>query len=88
METIIYKIKKGDTLQSLKKQFGCGEQSIIPSEFEEGDRVVIRLGKEKFYIVKPQDTLQSIAAKLNIKTEDIIKKNGSNTIFVGKHLRI
>lgn len=88
MDIIVYKIKKDETLNSVAKKFCVNTSAIFPQKFERGDRVVIRLKSKKLYIVKPGDTLPSIAANLGISTEELIKTNGSKTIFVGKHLFI
>ena len=88
MDIIIYKIKKDETLNSVAKKFCVNTGAISPQKFERGDRVVIRLKNKRLYIVKPGDTLPSIAATLGISIEELIKINGSKIIFVGKHLFI
>ena len=98
-----YIIKKGDTLYSIANKYNVnindlkqinnlnnnilniGEQLIIPTntKIEEVDNY-------ETYIVKPNDTLFSIAKMYNVKVEDIKKVNNlsSNTLSINQQLLI
>lgn len=88
MESIIYKIKENDTLESLSKKFGVPKSNFSTQTFETGDRVVISLKVSKTYIVMPGDNIQKISAKLGITEAELLKKLDGTTIFVGKHIVI
>ena len=98
-----YIVKKGDTLYSIANKYNVnindlkqinnlnnnilniGEQLIIPTntKIEEVDNY-------ETYIVKPNDTLFSIAKMYNVKVEDIKKVNNlsSNTLSINQQLLI
>lgn len=87
MKSVIYKIKKEDTLESIAKMFGVQPSQITPQKFELGDRVIINIVKNKYYIVMPGDTIESIAAKNNINIATL-KEQNKGDIFVGRQILI
>lgn len=88
MESIIYKIKENDTLESLSKKFGVPKSNFSFQTFDVGDRIVINLKLSKTYIVMPGDNIQKISVKLGIAETELIKKLEGTTIFAGKHIVI
>ncbi len=87
MKSVVYKIKKEDTLDGISKMFGVLPSQIIPQKFEFGDRVIINIVKNKYYIVMPGDTFETIAIKNNIKVETLIEQN-KGELFIGRQLLI
>lgn len=57
-------------------------------DFKKGDRVVINSKKQKIHIVKPAETLLSIAKKYEVSEEYICNNNQIKQIFVGQQLLI
>ena len=87
MKSVIYKIKKEDTLESIAKIFGVQASQIIPQKFEFGDRVIVNIVKNKYYIAMPGDTFESIATKNNINI-GTLKEQNKGDIFVGRQILI
>ena len=85
MKETIYKIKAGDSIEKIANIFCIDKKMICPQNFEVGDRVIINLQHTKCYVVMPGDTIESIAYKLDIKQDDLVKM-GVEPLFVGKHL--
>lgn len=56
--------------------------------FRVGEYVLINNKPTKVHIVKPKDTLQSIAIKYDVSVEKIKEKNKINAIFIGQQLFI
>lgn len=76
----------------LTKQLNICENCILTSRsgdnINKGDYVFVDFCPNKIYIVKPKDTIASIARKLNITEESIIKKNDIKAIFIGQQIII
>lgn len=53
-----------------------------------GDRILIVKNNSKIHVVKPSETLKSIAIKYGVEEKDICHKNNIKQIFVGQHLVI
>ena len=85
MKETIYKVKKGDSIESIAEMFGVDKKMIFPQEIEAGDRVIINLKKLKCYVVMPGDTIDIIANKLNMDKSLLISKE-IEPLFVGKHI--
>lgn len=48
---------------------------------------IIKLNKkQKEYIVKPLDTIESISKKLCMDENDLLKKIGNNKLFIGQKI--
>lgn len=88
MQSIIYKIRPHDTVESIAKMYKVKPQNIEQKSFSVGDRVVINLKTKICYIVMPGDDIQKISQKLNINKDELSKILGGDAIFVGKHMVI
>lgn len=83
-ETIsVYLVKKGDTINSVAKDFGVSTNTIIwannlkkGQSLKEGTKLTILPITGVKYTVKKGDTLQSIAKKLSADAGDIADYNG------------
>jgi LysM repeat protein len=87
MKSIIYKVKKGDTLDSISKIFGVDSYMIFPQEIEVGDRVIVNIVKTKYHIVMPGDTFDKLSQKYNISVEKLKEDNRGN-LFIGRQVVI
>ena len=57
-------------------------------EFKKGDRIVINFKNQRIHIVKPAETLLSIANKYSVTEEYICNNNQIKQIFIGQQLLI
>lgn len=82
----VYKIKKTDTLETLKKKFGDLDFGYIYA----GKCIYIASTNALKYVVKPLDTLTKICEKFHVEKESIISINNLKTerLFVGQKLKI
>ncbi|MGB9561696.1 MAG: LysM peptidoglycan-binding domain-containing protein, partial [bacterium] len=101
-EKVIYTVKKGDSLYKIAKMFGTtiGEikrlNNLSTNRIKENQRIVIykKKGievKKMVYVVRPGDTLWSIATSFGVSVESILKANGlldPNKIKAGDELAI
>lgn len=90
-EYITYVVKKGDNLYSISREFNTTVDDLInfnqltTSNLEVGQKIFIPSIKdeteiiEKYYTVKPGDSLYSIANKYNTNIDEIIKENNLET---------
>ncbi len=86
---IIYKVNHGDTKQSIAKQLGITPTSILCKDNPNpGDRVVINTNLSKIHIVKPGDTLDTIASYYQVDKQVLKQKNNITRLFVGQQLFI
>ena len=44
--------------------------------------------KENYYIVKPTDTISSVAKTLNISERELLNKIGTKNVFIGQKIKI
>lgn len=86
----ILKIEKNTNLKSfLEKEKKLKQSSVYESEeLKIGDYILVNNTNYKIHIVKPNETLQSIANKYNIEADYIRKINKINRIFIGQQLLI
>lgn len=89
-----YRVKKGDDLASISKQFNVGINSILrnnPSiDFYEGEVVKILKQTGIIHIVRPSETLEQIAKKYDTTEQQIIDINNlkNKRLFIGQKLKI
>jgi hypothetical protein len=57
-------------------------------ELKRGDRILFCVKSGIVYVVKPLDTIKSIADKYGVPPEEILIKNKTKTIFIGQQLYI
>ncbi len=87
MEKFFYRVQKGDTILSLCQKFSCSMGRLIfvnqlKEEVCAGDILLIEREKNT-YMVKPTDTIESIAKKFCLSPEFILQKNNIPYIFCG-----
>ncbi|MGR3764878.1 peptidoglycan DD-metalloendopeptidase family protein [Rossellomorea sp. NS-SX7] len=95
---VIHTVKKNETLWGISKQYGLTVEEVKASNdtrsshIEAGQRLVIpQGGKEEEYIVKPGDTLYSIAEKNSLNLTELRTLNGldtKDTIYPLQRLRV
>lgn len=88
---VFYTVNNGDTLESIASQFGISSEYIIENNTKNIYKgLVLYFPQTSFesYIVKPFDTLQSIATKKQVDIEVLKHKNNLNNdfVFVGQKL--
>lgn len=96
VEDIIYFVKAGDTLTTVAKKFCVSKEGLCydndinvqTEELKEGDILWVRRRNSAIHIVKPIETIESIALKYNVTIEHIKKLNNIENIFIGQRLII
>jgi LysM repeat protein len=90
LKPIVYTIASGDNLTKVSQKFGTTIDAIIaankpavisPSRIYAGQKIIIPVSRTTFtgkggIITGPNDTIASVAAKYNVKPEDLLKFNG------------
>lgn len=54
---------------------------------QEGEANAENIGVDKIYVVKPLDTLETIASKLQIPIEELKIKINNNHLFIGQKIK-
>lgn len=86
---LIYKLELGETLESVCARYGwsfehlCKTNKITNAVC--GDRIIVD-ASVKIHIVKPRETLSSIAEKYETTVESLKEKNNCETVFLGQQL--
>ena len=87
MEKFFYRVQSGDSILSLCQRFNCSMGKLISlnglvREIRAGDILFVEREKQ-VYMVKPTDTLNSIAKKFCVLPQSILEKNRIPYIFCG-----
>ncbi len=90
-ENMLYRVKDGDTMESICKKFGTTTQRIFAdnpyfSELYAGCILYMSHCNKNIYIVQPLDTIESISKKLKISAEKLTKDNNIKSLFIGQML--
>ena len=101
METITYTVRPGNTLYAIAQFFGCSVKEIAqanglkpPFTIYPGQELMIPAKittAPRYYVVRPGDTVVSIADRYGLEPEDIINLNrleNPNIIYPGQILRL
>lgn len=90
IKNIIIKAKENISILNLSNQNNVPLSSIISenSNIRKGEYVLISNTNYKKYVVKPTETIHSIAEKFNLDAEYLIKINNTNKVFIGQQLYI
>lgn len=89
LEPINHKVKKGETIYSISRQYGISLETIYKYNpttkkgVKAGDIIEIPqngTGTYYFYTVKKDDTLSKISQEFNTSVEDILKNNAGLTV--------
>ena len=83
---IVHVVKKGETLESIKKIYGQSAQILGTPKFYDGECILIENLNKNFYVVKPTDTLKKICKKLKVQEQELRQKNKITKLFVGQIL--
>ena len=95
MSTYIYRVGKDEKLEDIAAKFGISmsallhDNNCVSEQIDEGIRLLINMPEGREYIVKPFDTIASVALKFG-KSENYIKENNNidGEIFIGQKLYI
>lgn len=99
---VVYRVRRGDTLYSIATKNGITQASIRKSSrigssrLRIGQRLILEIPPKKqidyyrIHVVKPGETLGSIAKRHHISVSRVRKLNGltSSRIQIGQHLKI
>ena len=101
METITYTVRPGNTLYAIAQFFGTSVKALAeangitaPYTIYPGQELVIPIGAgtaPRYYVVRPGDTLVSIADRYGLELEDLLNLNrleNPNIIYPGQILRL
>lgn len=97
MNYIEYVVKKGDSLYEISKKYNVSVDelmrfnNLVSNMIYPNQVIYIPLKKNDtndFYIIKKYDTLDSIAKKLNINLEDLLKYNNFEKLFLEENQKI
>jgi len=84
----VVEIDREKSIDEIAKLWKISKSQIIYNNeiLKKGDKIVIKNLNVQLHIVKPLETLESIAKKLNISKEEILKKNKVERLFIGQQL--
>ena len=93
-EYVWYQVQKYDNLTSILKLFETSSNKVIRNnpniDLYEGEMIKILQPTSSLHIVKPMETLDTIARKYNVIVDDLIIQNNlvSKRLFIGQTLVI
>ncbi|MDE6550155.1 MAG: LysM peptidoglycan-binding domain-containing protein [Clostridia bacterium] len=95
MATVVYKVNRGERIEDISAKFGVSASAILhdnnctSEQIDEGVRIVISKPDGREYIVKPFDTIASIAISCGVR-EQFIRDNNNLTgeVFIGQKIYI
>lgn len=93
-DKILVRVQRGDTMQGIAQTYNTNICNILrnnPSiDLYEGEVVKINRSTKKTHVVKPMETLNSIAMKYETTTTQLIKINQLNStrLFVGQMIQV
>ena len=93
MNNLFYRVKNEDTLLKISAKFSVPAGVIaadndLKKEPAEGDILYISQVEGKAYMVKPEDTVYTIAEKFGVSPEEILLKNKIPYVFAGETIII
>ena len=88
MKKFFYRVKKGETLLSICKEFSVPIMKVISDnklekDVCEGDILYIHTENRKVYSVLPCDDMESIAEKFCLSKKELMDINGIPYVFYG-----
>ena len=92
-EKLLHQVESGETMESIARDYNTTMLSLKNFNpnlhaISAGDCIFVGDINRQFYVVKPTDTLDSIAQAHNISTEKLKQKNNLKEIFIGQLLSI
>lgn len=101
MDTVTYTVRPGNTLFAIAQFFGTTVKAIAeangliyPYTIFPGQELILPIGEissPRYYVVRPGDTIVSIADRYGLELEDILSLNrleNPNIIYPGQILRL
>lgn len=101
MDTITYTVRPGNTLYAIAQFFGSTVKAIAeanglshPYTIYPGQELIIpgkNIGRPRYYVVRPGDTVVAIADRYGLELDDILSLNNlenPNIIYPGQILRL
>ena len=93
MKKFFYRVTNLDSVQSLSKRFSIPVGKIISlnalkRDVEEGDLLYLEQVDAQTYVVKPTDTLTSIAEKFCLPASEILKENATDYLYYSQVILI
>ena len=101
MDTVTYTVRPGNTLFAIAQFFGTTVKEIAeangliyPYTIFPGQELVLpisEISSPRYYVVRPGDTILSIADRYGLELEDILSLNkleNPNVIYPGQILRL
>ena len=88
---IMHRIENGQTFEDISKIYNIPIDALKANNKEEiydGQCVILCGFGKKYHIVKPAETLETIAQKYNTTKQSLKQKNSAQQIFVGQLLEI
>ena len=84
------KIKEETSIQDFcfKNNIYYANVVFNSKDFKKGDRILFCVKSGIVHIVKPAETIKSIAQKYGVEESEILLKNKVKTIFIGQQLYI
>ena len=89
--TILHRVQKDETLEDIAKIYNISTQILkqnITKNLYAGNCLAICGLNKKYHIVKPCETILSIAKQYDISAEQLLQKNKITKIFIGQMLEI
>ena len=92
MKKFFYRVIEGDSIISVCQKFKCSVGTLIynnnlKKEISAGDILLIEKC-DNLYLVKPTDTIKSLAKKFNKKEQEILDKNHLPYLFCAIYVEI
>ncbi|MEI8348424.1 MAG: LysM peptidoglycan-binding domain-containing protein, partial [Pseudomonadota bacterium] len=93
---LIYKVRKGDNLTTLSRQYKMAPKKIADlnhlkrGRLYSGQMIKLTPTPQRFYVVRKGDSLEKIAKKFKLTVDGLIKVNdlASKTIMPRQKIRI
>jgi len=89
--TILHQVTTGQTLKDIARQYNTNLEVLKQNPTKElytGQCIALTNLDKKYHVVKPAETIQSIAQKYETTPEKILEKNNAQQIFIGQLLEV
>ncbi len=85
-----YILKYNENLNDVAKKFGVNLSSLkvynMVDDAEEGDVIFFPQSSSNVYVVKPADTIKSIAKQFNLTESEVLQKAKTTKLFIGQRI--
>jgi len=89
--TVLHQVTTGQTLKDIAKQYNTNLEVLKQNPTKElyaGQCIALTNLDKKYHVVKPAETIQTIAQKYKTTPEIILQKNKVRQIFIGQLLEV